>query len=308
MSVNDAYARRVALLVEALPFVAQEREFALKGGTAINLFIRDLPRLSIDIDLTFLPITDRPTALVAINDGLRRLADALQAGLARTTVSPVLQPNLGVVTKVLIQRPGAQVKVEVTPVLRGCVFSPEERSVTRAVEERFGYARTQVVSFADLYAGKLVAALDRQHPRDLFDVRQLLANEGIDINLRSAFLAYLISHERAIADVLDGRSKDLSDVYRAEFVGMSPDHPITTSDLEETRDQLVMEVVSRMPEEHRTFLLSFKRGEPEWDLLGIPGVDKLPAVRWKLQNLSQLTTSKRVEVIKRLERVLTRTS
>ncbi|WP_436162846.1 nucleotidyl transferase AbiEii/AbiGii toxin family protein [Mesorhizobium sp. LjRoot246] len=63
--------------------------------------------------------------------------------------------------------------------LRGCVFAPETRHVSAAVEDRFGFAEIQVVSFADLYSGKIMAALDRQHPRDLFDIRDLLANEGI---------------------------------------------------------------------------------------------------------------------------------
>ena len=97
---------------------------------------------------------------------------------------------------------GAKIKIEVTPVLRGCVYEPAVRSVSARVEEEFGFAEIQVVSFADLYAGKIVAALDRQHPRDLFDVRDLLANEGIDDDLRKAFIVYILSHNRPMAEVL----------------------------------------------------------------------------------------------------------
>lgn len=106
------------------------------------------------------------------------------------------------VNKLFVRERGTQIKVEVTPVLRGCVFQPEEKPVSNAVEEQFGFAAIQVVSFPDLFAGKLVAALDRQHPRDLFDVHDLLSNEGIDDGLRAAFVVYLVSHHRPIERLL----------------------------------------------------------------------------------------------------------
>ena len=55
---RERYADQVQLLVRLLPIVADERDFALKGGTAINLFYRDLPRLSVDTDLTYVPVKD----------------------------------------------------------------------------------------------------------------------------------------------------------------------------------------------------------------------------------------------------------
>ncbi|WP_312017819.1 nucleotidyl transferase AbiEii/AbiGii toxin family protein [Bradyrhizobium liaoningense] len=110
-----------------------------------------------------------------------------------------------------------------TPVLRGCVFDPEMRSVLPNVEESFGFAETQVVSFSDLYAGKIVAALDRQHPRDLFDIRDLLANEGISDDLRRAFIVYLISHDRPISEVVAPRRKDIRQEFEHGFEGMTSD-------------------------------------------------------------------------------------
>ena len=114
------------------------------------------------------------------------------------------------VTKVLVRQRNTLVKIEVTPVLRGCVFEPEQRTVSRVVEAAFGFAEMQVVSFADLYAGKLVAALDRQHPRGLFDVRDLLASEGIGDELRTAFIVYLLSHNRPMAEILAPGRKSLT--------------------------------------------------------------------------------------------------
>lgn len=126
----------------------------------------------------------------------------------------------GIVTKLTRQRADAQIKIEVTPVLRGCVFDPEMRSVRPNVEETFGFADTQVVSFSDLYAGKIVAALDRQHPRDLFDIRDLLANEGISDDLRRAFIVYLISHDRPISEVMVPRRKNIRKEFEHGFEGI----------------------------------------------------------------------------------------
>jgi predicted nucleotidyltransferase component of viral defense system len=184
MPAYEQYRRQAALLIRVLPFVAEESCFALKGGTAINLFVRNMPRLSVDIDLTYLPVADRKTSLAEIDAAMKRIAERIQKGIPGARVTSSVLKEAGIVSKHFVELDGVQIKIEVTPVLRGCVYDPETRSVSETVEMAFGFADIQVVSFADLYAGKLVAALDRQHPRDLFDVRDLLANEGISDELR----------------------------------------------------------------------------------------------------------------------------
>ena len=180
MPVDERYRRQVELLVRILPHVAQERCFALKGGTAINLFVRNLPRLSVDIDLTYLPVADRARSLADIEAALRRIGERIEGALPVARVQTGVLREEGTVNKLFVRERGTQIKVEVTPVLRGCVFEPKEKAVSDAVEAQFGFAAIQVASFPDLFAGKVVAALDRQHPRDLFDVHDLLSNEGID--------------------------------------------------------------------------------------------------------------------------------
>ena len=175
--------------------------------------------------------------------------------------------------------------------------------VVPAVEDAFGFAEMQVVSFADLYAGKIVAALDRQHPRDLFDVRDLLANEGIGDELRRAFLVYIISHNRPMAEVLAPTLKPLNEEFERGFVGMTQD-AVTLADLEAARTAIIAAMVADMPEGHRRFLVGFKRGEPDWELLGIPEARHLPAVLWKQRNLDRLPADKRRELADALERVL----
>jgi predicted nucleotidyltransferase component of viral defense system len=303
MPLSERYRRQVALLVEVLPIVAEEQDFALKGGTAINLFIRDMPRLSVDIDLTYLPVAPRPDSLAAIHAGMRRVAAAIRTGLRGVRVTEVINAREQIVTKLTVQRPDAQIKIEVTPVLRGCVFQPEVRAVSPGVEEAFGYAEIQVVSFADLYAGKIIAALDRQHPRDLFDVRDLLANEGVSDDLRRAFIVHLISHDRPISEVLVPRRKDIAQEFAQGFDGMTADS-VELDDLLATREELITIIAGGMPEAYRTFLLGFKRGEPDWALLGVLRAADLPAVRWKQLNLDKLSADARTRLVDQLAEIL----
>jgi Nucleotidyl transferase AbiEii toxin, Type IV TA system len=177
------------------------------------------------------------------------------------------------------------------------------RSVLPHVEETFGFAETQVVLFSDLYAGKIVAALDRQHPRDLFDIRDLLANEGITDDLRRAFIVYLISHDRPISEVVAPRRKDIRKEFEHGFEGMTSD-PVSLDELLKAREDLIAEVSGKMPNEHREFLIGFKRGKPDWALLGVDGAAELPAVRWKQINLDQLRAADREKLVAQLTAVL----
>jgi Nucleotidyl transferase AbiEii toxin, Type IV TA system len=209
----------------------------------------------------------------------------------------------GIISKHFVELDGVQIKIEVTPVLRGCVYEPEMRSVSEAVEAAFGFAEIQVVNFADLYAGKLVAALDRQHPRDLFDVRDLLANEGVSDELRKAFVVYIVSHNRPMAEVLAPTRQDITQEFERVFVGMT-ENPVTLEELLQAREDLIAELVGKMPDEHREFLASFKRGKPEWELLGLPHIEQLPAVQWKIQNLAAMDPEKRQQLIENLLKAL----
>ena len=246
---SEVFEAQVALLVRVLPYVSTEACFALKGGTAINLFVRDLPRLSVDIDLVYLPIKDRETSLIAIRSALGRIARKIRKAIPDGGVTD--SANAGG-TLVLVRQRNAQIKIEVTPVLRGTVHPTELKTVQPIVEEQFGFAEIQVVSFADLYAGKLVAALDRQHPRDLFDVQHLLANEGIDKTLYQTFLAYILSHNRPVHELLQPRLKDIRQAFEREFVGMTV-RETSLHALLATREQLVAEIHSRLDETSKLF-------------------------------------------------------
>jgi predicted nucleotidyltransferase component of viral defense system len=303
MPVDKSYRKQVALLVKIVPLVAKEAVFALKGGTAINLFLRNMPRLSVDIDLTYLPVKDRAHSLQEIDGAMRRIAKEIQRGIQGAKVSASVPKDEKAITKLIVRVDGAQIKVEVTPVLRGCVFEPTVRSVSDRVEAEFGFAEMQIVSVADLYAGKIVAALDRQHPRDLYDVRDLLHHEGIDDKLRKAFIVYLISHDRPMSEVLAPQLLDISKEYKRGFEGMVHDS-VTLEELLNAREELIARIVGNMPEPHKRFLVSVKRGEPDWGLLDLSVAKDLPAVRWKLENLAKLNSEKRAQLLKGLNAAL----
>jgi Nucleotidyl transferase AbiEii toxin, Type IV TA system len=272
-------------------------------GTAINLFIRDMPRLSVDLDLTYLPVADRETSLTAIDAAMRRISAGIAAGIRGARVDEVAPKGEARITRLNARADRVQIQIEVTPVLRGCVYDPQVRGISARVEEEFGFAEIQVVSFPDLYAGKIVAALDRQHPRDLFDVRDLLANEGIGDELRRAFIVYLVSTNRPFAEILAPTRLDVAQEFARGFEGMT-DTRVTIDDLIQAREQLIADIVGKMPEDHKKFLVSLKKGEPEWKRLGVDGAETLPAVRWRLENLAKIDRKNRDALIERLRKVL----
>lgn len=302
MNRTSPYYKQVQLLIQIIPIIAEEDCFALKGGTAINLFEKNLPRLSVDIDLVFLPIRDRKGSLAEISTTLSRIAQKIRETWSEIGVTEAFR-NKPDALRLIVSRSGVQVKVELSPVLRGTVYDPEIKSVCDKVEEEFGFAEIQVVHPADLYAGKICAALDRQHPRDLYDIFLLLKGDGYNEELRKAFIVYLISHSRPIAELLQPGLKDISATYYGEFEHMTEDQ-VSKNKLEEALRQLIEVVNSGFTENERKFLLSFKQKKPDWNLLGLPGVEELPAVKWKQQNLKKMATEKHQAAWKRLESIL----
>lgn len=301
MAREDEYFKQVQLLVRLLPHVAKEECFALKGGTAINLFVRNLPRLSVDIDLAYLPLEPREPALANIRLALAATQKSIEEAMPDVRVH---MPGGGDDSlRLVVQSVDCHVKIELSPVLRGTVLPPEIRQVHEKVEEDFGFAEMQVLSFADLYAGKLCAALDRQHPRDLFDIKLLLEAEGLTRELAKTFIVYLISHHRPIAELLTPNKKDISGIFETEFETMTR-VPVTLEELVEIQKNLSQMVRDSLNEQDRRFLLSFKAREPVWSLLGIEGIQDLPAVQWKLINLNKMLDAKHQESLKNLEAVL----
>jgi predicted nucleotidyltransferase component of viral defense system len=284
--MNPTYLATARLMAEIAPTVFESGVFALKGGTAINLFLRDMPRLSVDLDLVFSDHrVPRAQALTVINEALRVANNRLaKHGFKVQTVSAA---DMGE-TKLLVQRNDLSVKVEVNTVLRGAVYPTRTMSLTASASDALMVdLDLPLLSPADIYGGKLVAAMDRQHPRDLFDVMELFAYGGITPEIRRAFVVYLASHNRTFHEVLFPTPKDIRLAYERSFAGMTSE-PVTMVALLETRERLFQELPAALDANEREFLRTLVQANPTWSLLEIPHLAELPAIRWRLQNLHQL--------------------
>lgn len=175
--------------------------------------------------------------------------------------------------------------------------------VPDAVEEFEKEATMQILSPADLYGGKICAALDRQHPRGLFDIKLLLENEGLTDETRQAFVVYLISHPRPMAEVLAPNFLNIEQTFENEFQGMTR-IPITLDELLETRKKLVSLIQNSLTENERQFILSVKQGNPKWQLMPFDHIQDLPAVQWKLANIAKMSKGKHETAVGKLERIL----
>ena len=191
-------------------------------------------------------------------------------------------------TKLLVRRGAVEVKIEVNFVMRGTVLPVRMASLTQNARETLqADLEIPVVSLEDVYGGKLVAAMDRQHPRDLFDVLQLFAHEGITAGIRRAFVVYLASHNRPVYEVLFSSLRDIRQEFEHNFTGMTAE-PVEIDALLSARERMMRELQQGLSADERRFLLSLVAAEPEWSLLGLPHLEQLPGLLWKVQNLERL--------------------
>ncbi len=305
MDTDSAYYKQVSLLIRCIPHVAAETCFALKGGTAINLFVNNFPRLSIDIDLAYLPLDSRSEALENIHAALLRISEKLETIPGITATLQTHRPDT---MRIIVglngaQADTAQIKIEVSPVARGVLHEVEILNTVDQVEDTFGFASIQTVSMPDLYGGKLCAALDRQHPRDLFDVKFLLETRGIDREIFIGFVTYLLSHNRPMSEILNPRWKDVSDIFHTEFSGMTFE-PTTLEELQAVPEAMIKSLKLHFTQADFEFLYSFKSGTPDWSLAPHKNIQHLPVVQWKLKNINKMSVEKRATALAALEKIM----
>ncbi|PJB72880.1 MAG: nucleotidyltransferase [Alphaproteobacteria bacterium CG_4_9_14_3_um_filter_47_13] len=280
---SQTYKEQVRLLLDTLPQVTKEDCFALHGGTAINLFVRDMPRLSVDIDLTYLPIEDRPTTLENISAALMRIKGNLEKALPNIRVEH--KEEIG---KLLVAQQRTDIKLEVNLVGRGTIETPKRMMLCDKAQDIYDVSAViNIVPVGQLYGGKICAALDRQHPRDLFDVKYLLENEGFSDEVRRGFIFCLLGSDRPINEVVSPNFQDHRKAMENQFTGMS-DIAFTYEDFEETREKLIKVIHAKLTDKDKEFLLSVKNVTPDWSIYDF---ERFPAVQWKLQNLQKLKTT-----------------
>ncbi|HJU39342.1 MAG TPA: nucleotidyl transferase AbiEii/AbiGii toxin family protein [Tahibacter sp.] len=283
--MNRVYLDTARLLARIAPFVFADDVFALKGGTAINLFVRDMPRLSVDFDLVFVDaLAGREAALARIDEALNAIGSRLkQRGYTTFWRGGAVGER-----KLFVRDDAIEAKIEVNTIMRGTIHPVRPLSlVPRAADVLAVDVEIPVVSFDDIYGGKLVAAMDRQHPRDLFDVMQLFEHEGVTPGVRRAFVVYLAASPRPMHEVLDPTRQEIATQYANEFAGMTA-APVALERLLDARERMIATLRRELDADERGFLLSIASAAPQWDLLGLADIERLPALRWKLHNLDVL--------------------
>lgn len=277
---NSFYIPQVALLLEVLPEVGLEKCFALHGGTAINLFVRDMPRLSVDIDLTYLGLENREESLRNISQALERIKSKLERAFPGIAIRHLVDES-----KLIIRKVSVEIKIEVNQIKRACFSEPILMSLcTRAQEDFDSFCEIQVVEIGHLFGGKICAAIDRQHPRDLFDVSYMLRNEGFTEVIKKGFIFYLISSNRPIGEMLFPKLLDQRTAFENQFIGMT-EESFTYKEFEQTRDRLLNVIHRSLTSKDKQFLMSIEEGKPDW---GLYSFEHFPAVQWKLINIQKL--------------------
>lgn len=297
--MNNEYARKVEILLRMIPLVTEEGVFAVHGGSAINLFVRNLPRYSVDIDLTYIPLEDRTSSLAHINEHLSDIAAKAQKAFRGMHIVP--KPDI---CKLLCEYQGRQIKIEVNQTKRGIIGGNVVRMpVCDKAQEEFGlYCETDIVPLTQLYGGKIAAALSRQHPRDLFDVKYM---EYPIEKTREGLLFCLLGSDRPIRESFAPSLIDQRDALANQFEGMT-DTPFIYEEFEQTRAKLIADVNTLMTQDDKAFLLSFESAEPDWNRFEFGYFQDYPSVKWKLQNLLRLSSTnpdKMKSEVKKLERV-----
>lgn len=284
--MDKEYVETVRLLLETAPVLFRSSDFALKGGTAINLFFRNMPRLSVDIDVVFTNRSlGREEALGEISKKLNQCLE--QLGLIGINAESV-RTKSGDEVKIMAKRGNSLVKIEVNFVFRGTVLPVSTRRLADMARDLFTTDLSlPVLDEAELYGSKIVAALDRQHPRDFFDVLGLFQHSGLSPEIVECFVCYLAGHNRPMHEVLFSRDLDLRVPYDNEFLGMTREE-VPLSDLLAARERLRVELPASLTESHKRFLLSLASGEPEWSLMSCAHLQEMPAIRWKIENLAKL--------------------
>lgn len=296
---NNNYHKQVALLISVVSEIALESRFALHGGTAINLFDRDMPRLSVDIDLTYIPIEDRETSFTNISSALTKIKSSIEKRLHGSRVEHKMELH-----KLLVSHNDAMIKIEVSQIVRGILGAVTEKVLCKKAQEKFDtFCSINIVSNGQLYGGKICAAMDRQHPRDIFDVKQLLQKEGFTNEIKEGFLFRLLSTDRSIQDVLFPNLQDQRQAMTNQFAGMSEEQ-FTYEEYEFVRKTMVNTVQASITEEDKLFILGFKDVVPNWSLYNF---EKYPSIKWKLQNLEKIkntNSAKHMELYVSLKRKL----
>ncbi|MDH6147244.1 hypothetical protein OKW46_001166 [Paraburkholderia sp. WSM4179] len=195
--------------------------------------------------------------------------------------------------KLTVASADTQIKVEVNYVFRGTQTPTIMRTVVPRAQHMFRVDfEVPTLADAELYGSKLIAALDRQHPRDIFDVQRMHDTYGLRGDFVAAFVGYLAGHNRPVHEVLFAKPHSLAHEYEAGFVGMTVDE-VSLEQLEAVQARLHHDLPRALTPKHRKFLLSLVSLEPDWALMPYDHLRDMSAIRWNLEKLRKVRTRDR---------------
>ena len=301
---SDQFVKQVRILLQCLPFLREQDYFVLKGGTAINLFMKNLPRLSVDIDLTYKNLDGKETSLENIQTGLREYAANIKKLNPQFIIKEQINQNAHLI-KLLIYYKNTMIKIEPNFIMRGTLYPTIEGTLCKRVNDTFGMFidKIPMLSTAEIYAGKICAALNRQHPRDFFDLKLLLDTNGISDEIRKAFIVYLACDSRPMYELLSPNILNIETIFQREFLNMT-DYEVALDEILKTRQELLKTINQCITADERRFLISVKEGEPNYDLMPFENLERLPALQWKLINIKKMEKHKHKLMLDKLKNAL----
>jgi predicted nucleotidyltransferase component of viral defense system len=301
MAFDKVFKEQADLMITVMGYMRWDQCFALKGGTALNLFYADMPRLSVDIDLVYLPLNSREEAVTEMKSVLKSYKEKFSKAGLQVQMAKGGEDNP--VGKLIVSRGRASIKIEPNTIMRGTFYPVETKTLS---SEAVGYFRQEVdvscMSFKELMAGKLTAMLDRQHPRDIFDMMHFLKS-GHDLkNFTDIFVAYLIQANRPFSELLRPNLKNIEQPFKSNFEGMTRDR-VSIEELIAGRDKIIKQLPGLLKESYRRLLISIMEGRPEWQRLPFKNIGDYPGVQWKLLNIRKMSADRVKEEIRLIEDV-----
>lgn len=196
------------------------------------------------------------------------------------------------------------VKIEVNFVMRQSLGTPSLRILCQKARDMFQKSCEMMVLPVDqMYGSKMVATLDRQHPRDLFDI-QFILRCPITEGIKKGFMFQLLNSKRGFHELICPSYKSKSmikDIMLTKFNGMA-NSPFTYQDYMDTRDMLVRTVHENLNEQDKIFLIEFMKGNPRWDIYDFRGHPSTERRLMRLENLRKNPVKFKVQ-LEKIEKV-----
>jgi hypothetical protein len=178
------------------------------------------------------------------------------------------------------------------------IADPCTRILCKQAQELFDcFCEITTVSTGQLWGGKVNAALDRQHPRDLFDMKNLFNTTGYTDEIKKGFIFFLLCGNRPFHELLDPKRIDQRSVFCSQFSGLT-NRNFSYEEFEVTREQVISEINKALTDKDKAFLVAFTKGEPIWSDVDY---SMFPAIQWKFLNISKLQAANPLKYLQQIE-------